>query len=678
MTLKNTLIALPAIFLLHACSGDSNHDFQPGKDAQSAAVAAAADSQALFDPTGTPALLPFPSTLVYTGTEDGTINIPVADPTAIADPQVALNQMDGFSPISPIVTPMNRALDQASLQVGTTIHVLEVEASIAQGFAPTGVVGPLSAAQMVAVATPGNLVLQPTAPLRPNATYLVLLTNGITDAEGASLARSLTYSLLAGPTDLTDPSTAGLQAVTRAHLAVADNIGVGSDNVVLSWTFNVQSIRETLQAVKDNSVAQTFVAAQLGGATTQTLNPAAAGKADMWIGTLDLPYYQTAPGDNGAADALGGFWTGPQGSFLTANNPMPEQTSVQTVPVLISVPNAASAVGATMPGAGWPVAIFQHGITQDRTNMLAIADAMADAGFAVVAIDMPMHGITVAENPLNANVTAFPNDVERHFGIDVQNNENPLDFSPDNVIDSSGAHFYQLTNLPNSRDNLRQAVADLFILSASLGGVLQANPEDPAIAFDTSRKAFIGHSLGGIVGGVFGSYDTTINSATLAMPGSGIARLLANSGSFGPTINAGLAANGAPEGSAAYDQFLLATQTVIDSGDPANHMASLAATGTPVHLIEVIGDQTIPNAVEGAPFSGTEPMAALLGLQPVTATTNGGGLVRFSEGDHGSILSPAASLAATVEMQTQMATFAASNGTVLLISDSSVIAGAPQ
>ena len=69
-------------------------------------------------------------------------------------------------------------------------------------------------------------------------------------------------------------------------------------------------------------------------------------------------------------------------------------------------------------------------------------------------------------------------------------------------------------------------------------------------------------------------------------------------------------------------------------------------------------------------------MAALLGLPTVTSSGSGSGFVRFNQGTHGSFLSPAANPAVTIEMQTQMATFAATNGAVLPITDASVIDGA--
>ena len=90
-----------------------------------------------------------------------------------------------------------------------------------------------------------------------------------------------------------------------------------------------------------------------------------------------------------------------------------------------------------------------------------------------------------------------------------------------------------------------------------------------------------------------------------------------------------------------------------------------------------IGDQVVPNSVPGAPLSGTEPMIRVYGLDTITATTQDAagirGAVRFIAGDHGSLLSPAASLPATQEMQRQAASFIATNGTTVVVTDSSVI-----
>ena len=59
------------------------------------------------------------------------------------------------------------------------------------------------------------------------------------------------------------------------------------------------------------------------------------------------------------------------------------------------------------PPTGWPVAIFQHGLTRNRVDAVAIADAFASAGFVVVSIDLPLHGITPT-NPLSRRCSAKP------------------------------------------------------------------------------------------------------------------------------------------------------------------------------------------------------------------------------------------------------------------------------
>jgi hypothetical protein len=97
-------------------------------------------------------------------------------------------------------------------------------------------------------------------------------------------------------------------------------------------------------------------------------------------------------------------------------------------------------------------------------------------------------------------------------------------------------------------------------------------------------------------------------------------------------------------------------------------------------MMEVVGtpgDATRPP--DGVvPNTSTERLARLLGISPVTITTVNpagvSGLVRFNQGDHGSIALPNASVAAWNEAQTELAVFMQSNGTTILISDPGVIA----
>ena len=83
------------------------------------------------------------------------------------------------------------------------------------------------------------------------------------------------------------------------------------------------------------------------------------------------------------------------------------------------------------PAGGWPVLIFEHGIGRSRADMLAVADSFADSGFVVVAIDLPLHGVTdrtsllyaSGANPLYAGLSLpSTGSIERTFDLDVVNN----------------------------------------------------------------------------------------------------------------------------------------------------------------------------------------------------------------------------------------------------------------
>ncbi len=94
--------------------------------------------------------------------------------------------------------------------------------------------------------------------------------------------------------------------------------------------------------------------------------------------------------------------------------------------------------------------------------------------------------------------------------------------------------------------------------------------------FDGGTVAFAGLSMGSIMGTPFVALEPTVNNAFLSVPMGGIARGLEASDTFGPRIRAGLAAAGVYPGSDDYEQFFLAFQTVIDSGDPINWSAEAA------------------------------------------------------------------------------------------------------
>ena len=280
---------------------------------------------------------------------------------------------------------------------------------------------------------------------------------------------------------------------------------------------------------------------------------------------------------------------------------------------------------------------------------------------------------------------------------------------------------------------MRQGIADLLGLRYALQNISGAT-------IDSNDVQFMGHSLGAITGISFSALANTttgdtetdaefaIDSLSLASPGVGIADFLMESGYFGGMIESGLAytydsdfqnyflANGyisTDDLERAYTAYynsldeteqlvlnnmlnkvLLAAQTTIDSADPVNYTIALAELDTPIHLMEVVGndtenysDQVIPNEVLRNSNAGTEAAIKQLGLTGTDTSGFGTNFaVRFAYGYHSSILSSSACPyytttdeakakceAATGEMQSQMVSFLYARGQYLNISDESVI-----
>jgi hypothetical protein len=656
-------------------------------------------------------VVPFPINLLLQGTTDLTLNPPVANPTNFSDPAVALSALDGFSTVAPWSMNWSVRPNPATLVAGQSIRMFEVTLT-GPGGGVTGVVRELAPAEFAvglsATDTTGRtLGIVPTVPLKQLTSYMTVITEGVTDANGNDATPDQTYFLAKRTTPICNgsqvldplvpptscPALEGLRQLVNSQEAAAAARGIPRDSIVLSWVATTQSITPVLQAVKSTVVPRTHQVAPTG-LTTASVGLPLPPVADIHIGFIALPYYLEAPTTNAATSplVLTGFWQANPGAYvppfnglglnptstnLTFANPFPRVKSTQNVPVLITVPNANS--GRTKPAAGWPVVIFQHGITGNRSQALPLAATLAAQGIVVVSIDLPLHGLPPS-SPLAIGNSPFGAVArERTFDVDLVRNDGSAcpggaPVCPDGAVDASGTHFINLGSLLTSRDNLRQGEVDLLSLAATIP---QLNLDGAAGAdTDGSRIGFAGLSLGGIVGAPFVALSDTVNVGFLSVPGGGIARLLDGSQTFGPRIRAGLAAAGVQAGTANYDQFMRVTQTVVDSGDPINYGSVTANNAILLH--QVAGDAVVPNSVPGSPLSGTEPMIRVYGLPAIRATAqNAAGVraaVRFTAaGSHGSLLDPTASPAMTAEMQKQAASFLASNGTTVVVTDTSVI-----
>jgi len=583
-----------------------------------------------------------------------------------------------------------------------------------------------------------TIQLKPLRPLNSNRAnqfspgtengYLMVLTDGIKDTGGNPAQPDAVYGqiragFLAGAIQLPGPGESLPPGLTTeqllgifiaAHLTVGEVLGISPENVVVTASFTTQDTTTVLETVAEMSLAG---ASQLGRLVTPVPLPIAEnvvlpagtpvtttlllglqgvdgstipGEGDVYAGALQVPYYLATPSAENPTAPLNTPWIAASESPLDGTsrvlnkfNPVPLKRADVPVPVMITIPNDntayAAAIGGTAikPPAGWPVVIFYHGITRNRLDVLALTEPLNNAGYAVIAIDQPLHGIAAAEidfanTPpeelaaiLAENPTALlriPGVPERTFDLDLVNNTTGAP-GPDGVIDASGTHFINLSNGLVSRDNSRQASADLVALTSSIPTMDLDG--DSAADLDGSRIHFIGVSLGSITGTGYLAVDDTAVTATLGVGGGVLSDLLLDSFSFGPRIEAGLKGNGLVPNTSLYNNFIRDLQTLIDAGDPISY-ASQAAANTAIHFVQVDGDLVVPNSASNRLAAEMQKEGLtdyVFSPTPIIDPATLKARVCFTTGaSHGSQLDPgstAESATVTGEIQAQQAVFIA-------------------
>src|SRR5690606_36489213 len=205
---------------------------------------------------------------------------------------------------------------------------------------------------------------------------------------------------------------------------------------------------------------------------------------------------------------------------VTYRYPLVNRDKTENVPVLVTLPGDYTSLGKAnstglQAGAGYPVIVYLHGITSDRTSNLGMAQSAAFNGcYATVAMDLPQHcvaplasdrdGKSVLNSSMVFNVEQTNADVhakapfanaaavaqvevaERHYNTASLNNARVAMQFGDTVetsLGKSGEHFINLANMNRLRDNMRQAVVDNIHLLASLENIATAH----GVTFDTDK-----------------------------------------------------------------------------------------------------------------------------------------------------------------------------------------------
>lgn len=260
---------------------------------------------------------------------------------------------------------------------------------------------------------------------------------------------------------------------------------------------------------------------------------------------------------------------------LTSGNPYVSGTfdpakfqapGVNYVPFWVVTPRG------TAPAGGWPVVIFQHGLGGEKETGLLVANTLASAGYATVAMDMPLHGQRASDIANQAGIPCTDVDPDA-VTCDIQTGV--CTGGCDDVQDSSGSGFLS-PNVFGVRDNFRQAIVDHLSL-------LRALSDDELSDLDPTRVGYLGQSLGGIAGANLAAFVGTdeIDATVLNVAGGNLIEILTNTvPNIAAALYFGLASAGVcelndPLNPAAgckdtplYRTFLLVAQWVMEPGDP--------------------------------------------------------------------------------------------------------------
>jgi hypothetical protein len=299
-------------------------------------------------------------------------------------------------------------------------------------------------------------------PLGSARRYAAVVTTGVRPAAGGEFERDADFEALLG--------TGGDEAVTSARAVYGDvfdvleGAGIARSSILAATVFTTQDATGELMAIRDWMVAS-YPAPALVGTPALLANRTAVQIVEGQYGPSPIfqegvvPYIE----EGGAMELDASGEPTVHGSFD---------------------PHFALTIPKTpMPTAGYPIVLYAHGTSGDRTSFIGDEGSwLAPLGFAVMGIDQIHHGL---RNPSGSDPALL---------------------------------FFNFSNPDAGRDNNRQSALDV-VQQARLIGELEISglpDRTEAVRFDPSRIYFMGHSQGGLNGPLYLAIDDRAQAGVLS------------------------------------------------------------------------------------------------------------------------------------------------------------------
>ena len=455
-----------------------------------------------------------------------------------------------------------------------------------------------------------SVIPLPGVVLPPGVRHAAVLTTGAKTKKGESLAAAPELARIAELPAGQRASAAELLYGEALDEIVKSGVVGEPEDVANLAVFTTSRRAEELPALRtrlrdlpepelilDPVAAAPYTVAVFGVGTTPSL--------DDWLGTPDVDENgaEWPGGDNPggiAHDAIGAVVSG---AFVAPSLLEPETGHFERAPdgdFVIADPTARIPVTLVIPKApppasGYPVVINGHGLSNNRGSMLAVANELARAGFAVIGIDDVLHGARA--------------------GIaDEKNNYKGPHDGPDGIPDGyplAVSFFAGFADFVAVRDNFRQTVLDQTSLVRLIQSTrLDLSPLAEAAGgatpvLDGGRIAWSGGSLGGIMGAMTVAVEPEIHAAALQVPGAGFVQFITTSSAkVSPLVSTIATGTFGIQGEEVLDEYHpvgLLLGAVTEAGDPlayAPHVLSehLVDRTPPDMLITyAIDDEVLPN-----------------------------------------------------------------------------------